>query len=166
MAGEFTRAVARVAGEGVCMAWDEWEQVKAQVAERHTARLQLNSLPGEGGHADPSGGGGGAGTLRHKGGPWTKAAGTAGDLQTGTITAKVDLRRAHDGTSGGLDGLSSLGALKSVLTSWDERLGRVREECGSLEPKLRQVAVDFAEVDAEVGERAKAVVVPGTRRGE
>ncbi|MFG3528977.1 amino acid ABC transporter permease [Streptomyces sp. NPDC047917] len=122
------------------MAWDEWEQAKAQVAERHTARLQLNSLPGEGGHADPSGGGGGggAGTLRHKGGPWTKAAGTADGLQTGTITAKAELRKAHDGTSGGLAGLSSLGALKSVLTSWDERLGRVRAECGSLEPKLRQ----------------------------
>ncbi|MEL5957530.1 amino acid ABC transporter permease [Streptomyces sp. CLV115] len=148
------------------MAWDEWEQVKAQVAERHTARLQLNSLPGEGGQADPSGGGGSTGTLRHKGGPWTKAAGTADGLQTGTITAKVDLRKAHDGISGGLAGLSSLGALKSVLTSWDERLGRVRAECSSLEPKLRQVAADFAEVDAEVGERTKAVVVPGTRRGE
>ncbi|MGQ7751316.1 amino acid ABC transporter permease [Streptomyces sp. WC2508] len=150
------------------MAWDEWEQVKAQVAERHTARLQLNGLPGEGGRADPSGGGGGggAGTLRHKGGPWTKAAGTADGLQTSTITAKVDLRKAHDCISSGLAGLSSLGSLKSVLTSWDERLGRLREECSSLEPKLRQVAVDFAEVDAEVAERTKAVVVPGTRRGE
>ncbi|MFJ7490893.1 amino acid ABC transporter permease [Streptomyces sp. NPDC097727] len=136
------------------------------MAERHTAQLQLNSLPGDGGHVDPSGGGGGTGTLKHKGGPWTKAAGTADGLQTSTITAKVDLRRAHDGITGGLSGLSSLGALKSVLTSWDERLGRVREECSSLEPKLRQVAVDLAEVDAEVGERAKAVVVPGTRRGE
>ncbi|MGW2176589.1 hypothetical protein ACWCXX_00575 [Streptomyces sp. NPDC001732] len=114
----------------------------------------------------PGGGGGDAGTLRHRGGPWTKAAGTADDLQTRTITAKVDLRRAHEDTAGGLAGLASLGALKSVLASWDERLGRVREECGSLEPKLRQVAVDFAEVDAEVGDSAKAVTVPGTRRGE
>ncbi|MER6105362.1 amino acid ABC transporter permease [Streptomyces sp. NPDC001832] len=148
------------------MAWDEWEQLKAQAVERHTTQMQINSLRGEGGYARPSGGGGGTGTLKHRGGPWTKAAGTADDLQTSTITAKVDLRRAHDGTVGGLAGLSSLGALTSVLTSWDERLGRLREECSSLEPKLRQVAVDLAEVDAEVGDKAKAVTVPGTRRGE
>ncbi|MEU9618538.1 amino acid ABC transporter permease [Streptomyces sp. NPDC088251] len=148
------------------MAWDEWEQLKAQAVERHTTHMQINSLRGEGGDAEPSGGGGGTGTLKHKGGPWTQAAGTADDLQTGTITAKTDLRRAHDGTVGGLAGLSSLGALKSVLTSWDERLGRVREECSSLEPKLRQVAVDLAEVDAGVGDGVKAVTVPGTRRGE
>ncbi|MFB6940968.1 MULTISPECIES: amino acid ABC transporter permease [unclassified Streptomyces] len=148
------------------MAWDEWERLKAQVAERHATHMQINGLQGEGSHAEPAGGGGGNGTLKHKGGPWTKAAGTADDLQTGLITAKADLRRAHDGTADGLAGLSSLGALESVLTSWDERLGRVREECSSLEPKLRQVAVDVAEVDAEVGNRAKAVAVPGTRRGE
>lgn len=148
------------------MAWDEWERLKAQVAERHATHTQINGLQGEDSPADAAGGGGGTGTLKHKRGPWTKAAGTADDLQTSTITAKADLRRAHDGTADGLAGLSSVGALKSVLTSWDERLGRVREECSSLEPKLRQVAVDVAEVDAEAGNRAKAVVVPGTRRGE
>ncbi|MFB6874789.1 amino acid ABC transporter permease [Streptomyces sp. NPDC056323] len=146
------------------MAWDEWEQLKAQVAERNATHTQINGLQGEGGYAKSAGGG--TGTLKHKGGPWTKAAGTADGLQTSTITAKVDLRRAHDGTVGGLAGLTSLGALKSVLTSWDERLGHVRAECGSLEPKLRQVAVEFAEVDAGVGDSAKAVTVPGTRRGE
>ncbi|MEV7957852.1 amino acid ABC transporter permease [Streptomyces sp. NPDC088141] len=148
------------------MVWDEWERLKAEVAERHATHMQINGLQGGDGHTEPTGGGGGTGMLKHKGGPWTKAAGTADDLQTNTITAKVDLRRAHHGTADGLAGLSSLGALKSVFTSWDERLGRVREECSSLEPKLRQVAADVAEVDAEVGGRAKAVVVPGTRRGE
>ncbi|MER6498968.1 amino acid ABC transporter permease [Streptomyces sp. NPDC001455] len=148
------------------MAWDEWEQLKAQVVERHTTDMHINSASVDGGYARPSGGGSGTGTLKHRGGPWTKAAGTADDLQTGTITAKVELRSAHDGIVGGLAGLSSLGALTSVLTSWDERLGRVREECSSLEPKLRQVAVDLAEVDAEVGGRARAVAASGSRRGE
>ncbi|MEE1746730.1 amino acid ABC transporter permease [Streptomyces sp. JV184] len=146
------------------MVWDEWEQLKAGVAERHATPMQINGLQGRDGSAASAGGG--TGTLRHKGGPWTKAAGTADGLQTSTITAKADLHRAHDGTAGGLAGLASLGALTSVLTSWEERLGRVRAECGSLEPKLRQVAVEFAEVDAEVGNSAKAVAVPGTRRGE
>ncbi|MFJ2915985.1 amino acid ABC transporter permease [Streptomyces sp. NPDC087307] len=148
------------------VAWDEWEQLKAGAAERHATAMQINGLQRGDGSGGSTGGGGGTGTLKHKGGPWTKAAGTADGLQTSTITAKADLRRAHDGTAGGLAGLASLGALTSVLTSWEERLGRVRTECGSLEPKLRQVAVEFAEVDAEVGNSAKAVAVPGTRRGE
>ncbi|MFF9568373.1 amino acid ABC transporter permease [Streptomyces sp. NPDC014685] len=147
------------------MAWDEWEQLKAEAAGRHPTRLRIDGLPGENGPAAPPGGGG-PGTLRHKGGPWTRAAGTAGDLQTDTITARTALRRAHEGTADGLTGLAGLEALKSVLTSWDERLGRVRDECGSLEPKLRQVAVILGEVDTEVGNSAKSVVVPGTRRGE
>ncbi|MGW1186819.1 amino acid ABC transporter permease [Streptomyces sp. NPDC002559] len=147
------------------MAWDEWERLKEQAAGQHTTRLRLDGLPGESGPVAPSGGGG-AGTLRHKGGPWTRAAGTAGDLQTGTATARTDLRRAHDGTADGLTGLAGLGALRSVLASWDERLGRVRDECGSLEPKLRQAAVILGEADAEVGNSARSVAVPGTRRGE
>lgn len=76
------------------------------------------------------------------------------------------LRSAHEGVGGGLEGLASLGSLKTVLNSWEERLKAVREECSSLEPKLRQVAVDFREVDAEVGDKAKAVKVPGTRMGQ
>ncbi|MFF8711405.1 amino acid ABC transporter permease [Streptomyces sp. NPDC015184] len=147
------------------MAWDEWERLKAQAAGQHPTRLRIDGLSEENGPADPPGGGG-AGTLRHRSGPWTRAAGTAGDLRTGTITARTDLRRSHEGTADGLTGLVSLGALKSVLTSWDERLGRVRDECGSLEPKLRQVAVILGEVDAEVGNSAESVTVPGTRRGE
>jgi hypothetical protein len=148
------------------MAWDEWERLKAQAAERHTTPMQLNSLQGKGGHAEASGGEGGTGRLKHKGGPWTKSASTADDLQASTITARADLRSAHEGVGGGLAGLSSLGALKTVQRSWIDRLGRVRGECSSLGPKLRQVAVDFGEVDAEVGDKAKAVTVPGTRRGE
>jgi hypothetical protein len=62
--------------------------------------------------------------------------------------------------------LASLGALKAVLTSWDKRLGRVRDECIALGPKLRQVAADLGEVDVQVGSKTDAVAVPGTRKGE
>ncbi|WP_225831628.1 hypothetical protein [Streptomyces sp. NK08204] len=37
------------------MAWDEWEQLKAEAASRQSARMQLNSIP-----AEPGGGGTGA----------------------------------------------------------------------------------------------------------
>ncbi|MFI0238889.1 alpha/beta hydrolase [Streptomyces sp. NPDC016845] len=146
------------------MAWAEWEQLKAQAVERQNNHTQINSLHGKTSSSEASGGG--VSTLRHERGPWTQAAGTADDLQASTSTARVDLRSAHEGVGGGLAGLTSLGALKTVLTSWNERLGRVREECSALEPELRQVAVDLGEIDAEVGGKAKAVTVPGTRRGE
>jgi hypothetical protein len=36
-------------GKGAPMAWDEWEQLKAQAAERRSAQMQLNQLdPGDG----------------------------------------------------------------------------------------------------------------------
>jgi hypothetical protein len=35
------------------MAWDEWEQLKAQAAERHSARMQLNHVAGGGGTYGP-----------------------------------------------------------------------------------------------------------------
>ncbi|MFF8712165.1 amino acid ABC transporter permease [Streptomyces sp. NPDC015184] len=146
------------------MAWDEWEQLKADAAQRHTSHMEVNGLRGGGGHATPTGTG--AGRLQHRGGPWTEAAGTADDLQTTMSTCRVELRSAHEGMGGGLEGLASLGSLKAVLNSWEERLKAVREECGSLEPKLRRVAVDLGEVDVEVGAEAKAVKVPGTRTGQ
>jgi hypothetical protein len=37
------------------MAWDEWEQLKAQAAERHSVRTRINGYP-----ADDGGGGAGA----------------------------------------------------------------------------------------------------------
>ncbi|MFK0169643.1 amino acid ABC transporter permease [Streptomyces sp. NPDC090306] len=143
------------------MAWAEWERLKADAAQRLTAHTQLNSLPAEDGYAT----GGGADTLKHKGGPWTKAAATADGLRTTTDTCAADIRTAHEGTDVGLEGLAGLAALKSVLTSWEHRLKAVREECDSLGPKLRQVAVDLGEVDAEVAARSKTVTVPETTAG-
>lgn len=29
------------------MAWDEWEQLKAEAADRHIARMRLNQLPAD-----------------------------------------------------------------------------------------------------------------------
>ncbi|HEY8980806.1 MAG TPA: amino acid ABC transporter permease [Streptomyces sp.] len=140
------------------MAWDEWEQLKARAAERSTAHTRIDGTSADGAS--------GTGTLKHKGGPWTKAAGTAGELRTGTNSSGVDLRAAHDGISGSLEGLASLSTLKTVLTSWDKRLGDVRDECGGLEPALRQVAKDMGEVDAAVAAKSKDVQVPDTRKAE
>lgn len=42
------------------MAWDEWEQLKAQAAEQHTTRMQLNQYPADGGGGGAGPGGKGA----------------------------------------------------------------------------------------------------------
>lgn len=147
------------------MAWEEWERLKSAAAERHTTHMQLNQLP-----ADPGGstGGdnGGGGTLKHSHGPWTRAADAADDLRTSTNNSKTDLSSAHEGVGSGAEGLASLGALKSVLASWEKRLGAVRDECEALGPKLRQVAQDMGEVDVSVAAKADSVKVTGTGRGE
>ncbi|MFE7748071.1 hypothetical protein [Streptomyces sp. NPDC057428] len=36
------------------MAWDEWEQLKAEAAEKSSARMQLNQLPPEAGGGPPA----------------------------------------------------------------------------------------------------------------
>ncbi|MEV6536736.1 amino acid ABC transporter permease [Streptomyces sp. NPDC051639] len=146
------------------MAWDEWEQLKSAAAERHTAQMRLDQLA-----ADPGGSGhgaGGAGTLKHSSGPWTRAAGTAGDLQASTGKSKADLGSAHDGIASATEGLASLGFLKSVVASWERRLGAVRDECDCLEPALRQVAKDMGEVDVNVAAQAGSVKVATTGKGE
>ena len=150
-------------GEGSLVAWDEWEQIKAAAAERHSTQMQLNQLPADGrqhshgwvearigwrlGHpaaleraVDPRG--------RHSGRP-------------------EDQHRVHEeepavrlyGRVDGGSGLASLGALKTVLTSWEKRLEAVRDECESLEPKLRAVSKDMGEYDSAVAAKVRAVHV-------
>jgi hypothetical protein len=142
---------------GPRVAWEEWEQLKTAAAERHGTRMQLNRVP--------AGGGSGTGRLRHTHGPWTRAATVADDLHTSTVKSKADLGLAHDDMAGSLAGLASLVTVKAVLASWEKRLGAVRDECSTLGPKLRQVAVDMGEVDQAVRTKAGAVQVSGSGKG-
>lgn len=139
------------------MAWEEWDQIKASAAERHSAQMQLNQRP-----ADQGGGGTRAegGGLKHSSKPWNRAATTAHDLGISTNASKSALTKGHAGIAGGLEGLASLGELKSVLTSWENRLKAVRDECEALEPKLRQVPKDLTGVDTATGAKADAVQTP------
>ncbi|MFG2756792.1 amino acid ABC transporter permease [Streptomyces wuyuanensis] len=139
------------------MAWDEWEQLKAAAAARHSTGMQLNQLPADRGGGTPSSGGP---RLKHSAQPWNRAAATASSLRTSTDKVKADLAAGHAGMAGGLTGLASLGSLKSVVSSWETRLGAVRDECEGLEPTLRQVAKELGGVDKEVGTKSNGVRVP------
>lgn len=114
------------------MAWDEWEQLKAEAADRHTARMQLNQLPADQGGDTPTGGAktgatGGSGTLKHSGGPWTRAAGAAEDLRISTESTKKHLQSGHTGVSKGAEGLASVEVLTTVRTSGEDSGERVGE---------------------------------------
>ncbi|MYT91746.1 hypothetical protein GTY40_11875 [Streptomyces sp. SID8359] len=102
----------------------------------------------------------GTGTLKHSKGPWTGASGTAADLRTRTETSRSALRRGHEGVDAGAAGLSSVAALKQVLTSWEDRLQSVRDECEHLEGALLAVAKEMGETEAAVEKSFRGVRVP------
>ncbi|NUK10762.1 hypothetical protein HRW23_01175 [Streptomyces lunaelactis] len=101
--------------------------------------------------------GGGAGTMKHSGGPWTSASGTAGALRTSTEKSRSGLGPGHDGVAAGAAGFTSVTSLKSVLKSWEERLAGVRDECDYLEGALLKVAKEMGETETAVKSSFEAV---------
>ncbi|GAA3375968.1 hypothetical protein GCM10020367_45820 [Streptomyces sannanensis] len=114
--------------------------------------------------ASVSGPDAGAGELKHSGGPWTSASGTAGSLRTNTEMSRSRLRPAHEGVVSGVAGLSSVAALNAVLKSWEERLAAVRDECDYLEGALRTVAKEMRETDTAVEQSFQGVRKGGEPR--
>ncbi|WP_435877668.1 hypothetical protein [Streptomyces anulatus] len=118
--------------------------------------MRLASASGE-----PGAGAGGTGRLKYSKGPWTSASGAAGALRTRAETSRSVLGRGHEGVAAGAVGLSSAMALKSVLTSWEERLRAVRDECDQLKGNLLTVAKEMGESETAVKSSLKGVHVPG-----
>ncbi|BAG19972.1 MULTISPECIES: hypothetical protein [Streptomyces] len=115
---------------------------------------------------DPGAGAGGAGRLTYSKGPWTSASGSAGELRTRAETSRSALGRGHEGVAAGAVGLSSVAALKGVLTSWEERLRAVRDECEQLKGNLLTVAREMGESETAVTSSVRGVHVPGPADGE
>ncbi|MFJ1575866.1 hypothetical protein [Streptomyces sp. NPDC088182] len=146
-----------MATEAYSESWQELIDLAGQ--ERQSAASGPMSLASAG----SSGGSGGAASrsdLEHSDGPWTTAAGVAEALRTSTTTAKSRLTSTHTGVTAATEGLASSGVLKSVLTSWEDRLSSVRDECGSLAPKLRQVGKDLGERDTKVKSSLQGINTP------
>ncbi|MEV4972599.1 hypothetical protein [Streptomyces scopuliridis] len=126
---------------------ESWRQlIDLAGQERGNAANARMSLASAGGSSNAAA----DGDLKHTDRPWTTAAGVAEALRTSTATAKSKLSSAHAGVAAGNEGLASASVLTSVLTSWEDRLGTVREECGSLAPKLRLVGKELGERDVTV----------------
>lgn len=118
-------------------------------AEPPAAGMRLASANGKDG--------GGAPDIRFSKSPWSSAGKVAGELRTGTAGALTDLDSASEGVTAGTEGFGATAALEEIRTSWKDRLGAVRDECGRLDGVLKSVGKDFGEVDVKVGDDVKAV---------
>lgn len=143
------------------MAWDEWEQLKADAARRHSERMRIDHL------ADPGGGGAGAPSggsnpdLKASKGPWTKASGVAQDLRRATNSGLTELKIAHEGVMGATEGFTSTAALHEILGTWEKRLTSVRNECDRLHGALARTGRDFGEIDPAVAGKVNGVNTGG-----
>ncbi|MFJ9885999.1 hypothetical protein ACIQRW_09060 [Streptomyces sp. NPDC091287] len=124
---------------------ERWQELFGPTGDEPAMRLASAS-------GEPGAGAGGTGRLKYSKGPWTSASGTAGELRTRAETSRSVLGRGHEGVAAGAAGLSSAAALKSVLTSWEERLQAVRDECEQLKGNLLTVAKEMGE--SETGTKA------------
>ncbi|MFG3011812.1 hypothetical protein ACGFZB_15365 [Streptomyces cinerochromogenes] len=122
------------------MAWDEWEQLKAEAAVSGSARMQLN-------HADPMGVG--YDRLKSNKKAWSTAGEGVSGLQDdiGKALGKLD-----DGQSGLGDtsGCQSAAAQQELYDSWKEYVGKVKGRCGELGGLLERSGRDLAMSDADV----------------
>lgn len=115
------------------MAWDEWEQLKSQAAERQSTQMQLNQL-------DPGSGGG-----------YTSTPTQYGDLKASQSDLSNIGKKAFDlyndlwdkgrravpssETAAGTlskDGFDLGSGLQHVATRWDEQLSSLRDACAHI----------------------------------
>ncbi|MER0447986.1 hypothetical protein ABR738_26095 [Streptomyces sp. Edi4] len=98
------------------MPWDEWEQLKAQAADRHSTRMQINGLPS-------AGAGSGGFDLRITATPWAGAAEVARELHKSTHDGLTELKESQDGLGSGAEGFDCTSALSEIQPTWEARLG-------------------------------------------
>lgn len=128
-------------GKGAPMAWDEWEQLKADAGTGATA-TRLNQGPAGSGGAP---GGSTTADLRTDKKEWAKA---------GEATRRLDepvgaaLGKLKDGQSGLSDGHGlSAAAQKELYASWSRYAKDVRKRCQSLGRILESSGHDLAKSD-------------------
>ncbi|MFB7918628.1 hypothetical protein [Streptomyces sp. NPDC056061] len=127
------------------MAWDEWEQIKADVTHRQAVTMQLNHVP-----ADPGASTGTVtGGLKSSKKAWLTAGEGIGSLCKGVGTALTELADGQAGIGRVADCLSAA-AQKEVYDSWKKYAEGISERCGSLQRLLEQVGNDQLKTDEAV----------------
>lgn len=114
------------------MAWEEWEQLKHEVAERQSTGMQLNQLPADGGGTTPAGDlsvdqqdlaaiGNKAFDL------WDSLGNHGRDAWSSSQSAASDLKS---------QGFSLGGGLHHVQERWEEQLTSLLDACGHISNHL------------------------------
>ncbi|MCQ0023417.1 hypothetical protein M4914_10955 [Streptomyces somaliensis DSM 40738] len=107
------------------MAWDEWEQLKAEAAGRAAGRMRLNGLPPE----DAPNSGGPNGVLRVTQTDLAAIGDEAFKLYT-RLWKEARVASTDDaGTSLSTQGFTLGGALKHVSTRWEKQLNSLMDAC-------------------------------------
>ncbi|MFG2211060.1 hypothetical protein [Streptomyces sp. NPDC048638] len=128
--------------ESPTMAWDEWEQLKAEAAERTSTGMQLNgALP----PGDPSAGS----RLKSEKRVWSKAGGELKELKGALGKAATKLQEGQQGL-GDTAGCRSAAAQKELFESWEKYVDKVRGRCGALGALLERSGHDLSMPDSEV----------------
>jgi hypothetical protein len=145
------------------MAWDEWEQLKTDAAQRSSTHMQLNQLPADGG----SGGGGTAGDLvvnqDDLGAVGHEAHTLYEDLRTGADIAGANPDKGGAGstmqaaTSLKSHGFEMGNALELTVEVWTSQAKTVLQACAHISNHLdyskKQHAKDDDEIAAVVRHR-------------
>ncbi|MBT2368070.1 hypothetical protein J7E88_22820 [Streptomyces sp. ISL-10] len=127
------------------MAWDEWEQIKADVGNRQSEAMQINHVPVEPGPSVSAVTGGLASSKK----AWLTAGDGVGSLRKSIGDALTKLETGQAGL-GAQSGCQSAAAQKELYESW-KRYGKdVSKRCGSLQKILEQVGHDLLMTDEAV----------------
>lgn len=118
------------------MAWDEWEQLKAEAAGQQSVQMQTNQA------AEGSGGGGGAfGGVKSDKASWAKAGEGVGSLREPVKRALTKLEQEQKGSAIS-DGTQSAAAQQELYRSWKRYVTDVRGRCGVLQGLLEKTGND------------------------
>ncbi|MEU2906925.1 hypothetical protein ABZ771_29205 [Streptomyces globisporus] len=121
------------------MAWDEWEQIKADVAAKGPASMQLNQAPSEGGTS---------GDLKSNRKTWVRVGEGVTDLKGGVGKALTKLADGQTGL-GDTTGSVSAAAQKDLYDSWKKYVSDVRGRCEALGGLLQKAGHDLSKTDEE-----------------
>ncbi|MFE4536342.1 hypothetical protein ACFRKB_14850 [Streptomyces scopuliridis] len=131
------------------MAWDEWERLKADAAERGSTQMQLNQTPADQGGGTPAAGA--SGDLKSDKKAWVTAGEGVRGLKDGIGKALTTLDDGQAGL-GDTSGCQSAAAQKELYDSWKKYVGDVRGRCDELGGLLERSGHDLSKPDQALKE--------------
>ncbi|MGV9254248.1 hypothetical protein [Streptomyces sp. NPDC003697] len=139
------------------MAWEEWEQLKAQAAERHSARMQLNQLDGGGGTARPSQ----YGDLKVKNSELQKLGTSAHELYNQLWDKARVAVPSSDAAAADLSkqGFALGAGLQHVSTRWDEQLKSLMDACAQISNHMHLTKKLHADDDGYIERQMSSIDV-------